>query len=115
LGQAFNFNIDCFVTYAIAEHIQACPNLELKTWSGFILLAKACPLELPFICSLLVLLAGLSGTNASSLFCLFVTEEGKSLIMLATAVNITFFASKTLRNNKCRCVRGYGKHSQPVK
>ncbi len=32
LGQVFKFKFACFVTYAIiAQHIQACPSLELKT------------------------------------------------------------------------------------
>ncbi len=32
LGRVFNFKLDWFVMYAIEQHIQAHPSLELKTW-----------------------------------------------------------------------------------
>ncbi len=35
LGRVFNFELGCFVMYAIARHIQARPSLELKTRPRF--------------------------------------------------------------------------------
>jgi hypothetical protein len=35
LKVVFNFNFGLFVMHAIAQHIHACPNLELKTRPRF--------------------------------------------------------------------------------